>query len=70
MSEANTENAANSGDYWAIHAEHDGRPWLRGWATSEAEANEKLAGFQKEDPDAASTEYWVRRRPAGRSARS
>lgn len=44
---------------WAIHAERDGQPWLRDWATTEAEAKQKMAAFQKDDEGADKTEYWV-----------
>lgn len=46
-------------DVWAVHAERDGQPWLRDWARSEAEANQKMAALQASDENAAETEYWV-----------
>ena len=46
-------------DVWAVHAERDGQPWLRDWATSESEAKSKLQTHQANDDDADKTEYWV-----------
>lgn len=55
----NAENTINLADYWAVHAEFEGRPWLRDWAKTEAEAQAKMEEHKKNDTDAASTEYWV-----------
>lgn len=60
MAEASTENHEFS-NVWGIHAEKDGQPWLRDWATSESEANQKMSQFQTDDEDANNTEYWVMR---------
>jgi hypothetical protein len=54
-----TESTHQFANVWAVHAERDGQPWLRDWATSEADANKKLAEHKANDDEADKTEYWV-----------
>ena len=43
---------------WTVHSEADGRPGLRGFAKTKAEAEALLAQL-KADDDNASAEYWL-----------
>lgn len=45
---------------WTVHSETDGRPGLRGFATSQAEAEQLLSKLKTDDGErAAATEYWL-----------
>jgi len=46
-------------DAWAIHAERDGKPWMYGWAKTEAEAKAELERVSKSDEQDEQTSYWV-----------
>lgn len=47
-----------SSGIWTVHSEADGRPGLRGFAKSKAEAEALMASL-KADDDNASAEYWL-----------
>lgn len=44
--------------FWGIHSEKDGKPVIRAWAKSEAEANALVAKIKAGDPT-PEDEYWV-----------
>jgi hypothetical protein len=50
---------------WTVHSEREGRPTLRGFAKSKADAEALLAKLKDDDADAAMTEYWVLEITAG-----
>ena len=49
----------NFADAWAIHAERDGKPWMAGWAPSEAQAQTEMQKLKQGDAASGETEYWV-----------
>ena len=53
------ETAHEFADTWAIHAERDGKPWLAGWASNEAQARSEMAKLAQSDESNEDTEYWV-----------
>lgn len=44
---------------WAIHSSTDGRPAMRGFARSEAEALRDLEALRETDGEHADKEYWL-----------
>lgn len=52
------DTGSSSSGIWTVHSEADGRPGLRGFAKSKAEAEALLASL-KADDDNASAEYWL-----------
>ena len=58
MMESSTENH-DFAPVWAVHAERDQQPWLRGWAKSKEEAEAKMAEYQTTDDEGGKTSYWV-----------
>lgn len=44
---------------WTVHSEFEKRPSLRGFRKTKAEAEKLMAELKAEDPDSASTEYWL-----------
>jgi len=46
-------------DAWAIHAERDGKPWMAGWAPTEAQAQTEMQKLKQSDEAPDETEYWV-----------
>jgi hypothetical protein len=53
------ETEHNFAEAWAVHAERDGKPWMCGWAKTEADAKAELERVSKNDEQAEETEYWV-----------
>jgi hypothetical protein len=45
-------------NFWGVHSEKDGKPVIRAWAKSEAEAN-ALVGKIKAGDSIPEDEYWV-----------
>ena len=41
------DTAPNFADAWAIHAERDGKPWMAGWAPTEAQAQQEMASSSR-----------------------
>ena len=57
MNSNNTDNYF--ADAWAVHAEHDGKPRMCGWAKTEQEAKAEAKRLEQTDADSQNTEYWV-----------
>ena len=60
------ETTHDFADFWAVHAEREGRPFLADWAKTENDAKSKMATFatedaeaRAEDPELPGTEFWV-----------
>lgn len=53
------EEMMQPSDLWSVHSETDGRPMMRAWAKTEAEANELLQELKRSDEDSEKTQYWV-----------
>lgn len=48
-----------SKQFWGVHSEKDGKPVLRAWAPSEAEANALIEQIKAADADHPDDEYFV-----------
>ena len=46
-------------EFWGVHSEKDGKPALRAWAKSEAEAKALVEQIKRSDADQAEDDYWV-----------
>ena len=57
-SSATAEAAEALTGIWTVHSEADGRPGLRGFAKSKAEAETLMARLKHDDANAAA-EYWL-----------
>ena len=55
---ARTSTPSGPSGVWTVHSESDGRPGLRGFSKSKAEAEVLMASLKVADADAA-TEYWL-----------
>lgn len=53
---------------WAVHSESDGKPYIRRWAKSEAEATGLIPELKKTDALAATNTYWVTQLTVGEVA--
>lgn len=49
---------SSSSGIWTVHSEADGRPGLRGFAKTKAEAETLMARLKHDDENAAA-EYWL-----------
>jgi len=60
MSSTSATPATDAGltGIWTVHSEADGRPGLRGFAKSKAEAETLMAQLKLDDANAAA-EYWL-----------
>jgi hypothetical protein len=57
VSTSAVSGSASSG-IWTVHSEADGRPGLRGFAKTKAEAEALLASLKSDDDDPRA-EYWL-----------
>ncbi len=51
-------SGSTSSGIWTVHSEADGRPALRGFAKTKAEAEALLASLKSDDDDPRA-EYWL-----------
>jgi hypothetical protein len=53
------EASVKPSNLWAVHSESDGKPYIRRWAKSEADAQAFIPELKKTDALAATNTYWV-----------
>ncbi len=58
MSSATAPTGSTPSGIWTVHSETGGKPGLRAFARTKAEAERLMAGFKIGDEDAAA-QYWV-----------
>ena len=65
MAEHDEDAAVQPSNLWSVHSEAEGRPYIRAWAKSEAEATQKMAELKARDPNAAKNRYFLVRLTRG-----